>query len=152
MQHCSRPQLILRPFTGTVHRYRTEVTRYQHQHNILSSACDHGLTGAGDGPGSVEEAVLLPVLAVGAGRHCAGLRHHHQLPRRLPGLSSSPHYLPTLSSRVQSEEISCSYYALGILFMFLPVLFAILFFTVLLVRESAEFESVLEYVLIITLL
>ena len=59
--------------------------------------------------------------------------------------------LSTLSSRVQSEEISCSYYALGILFMFLPVLFAILFFTVLLVRESAEFESVLEYVLNITL-
>ena len=53
---------------------------------------------------------------------------------------------------MQSEEISCSYYALGILFMFLPVLFAILFFTVLLVRESAEFESVLEYVHIITLL
>ena len=58
----------------------------------------------------------------------------------------------TIPSRVQSEEISCSYYALGILFMFLPVLFAILFFTVLLVRESAEFESVLEYVHIITLL
>ena len=45
------------------------------------------LTEPGDGSGSAEEAVLLPVLAVGAGRHRAGLRHHHQLPRRLPGLS-----------------------------------------------------------------
>ena len=33
--------------------------------------------------------------------------------------------------------------------MVLPVAIAILFFTVLLVRESGEFESVLEYVIII---
>ena len=50
---------------------------------------------------------------------------------------------------IQEDEISCSYYQLGILFMVLPVAIAILFFTVLLVRESGEFESVLEYFIII---
>ena len=47
------------------------------------------------------------------------------------------------------DEISCSYYQLGILFMLLPVVFAIGFFTVILVRERAEFQSILEYFLII---
>ena len=54
-----------------------------------------------------------------------------------------------LSLSLQDHQIHCSYYQLGILFMLLPVLLAIVFFTVLLVRESAEFESVIEYILII---
>ena len=49
----------------------------------------------------------------------------------------------------QADEISCSYYHLAIVFMLLPVVIAVLFFTVLVVRESAEFESFLEYAVII---
>ena len=46
------------------------------------------------------------------------------------------------------EEISCAYYQLGILFMLLPVIFAMLFIGIILVMESGEFESVFEYLLI----
>ena len=45
-------------------------------------------------------------------------------------------------------SISCAYYQLGILFMLLPVIFAMAFIGIILVMESGEFESVFEYLLI----
>ena len=45
-------------------------------------------------------------------------------------------------------SISCAYYQLGILFMLLPVIFAMTFIGIILVMESGEFESVFEYLLI----
>ena len=42
-------------------------------------------------------------------------------------------------------DISCTYYQLGILFMLLPVIFAMGFICIILVMESGEFESVFEY-------
>ena len=46
------------------------------------------------------------------------------------------------------EEISCAYYKLGMLFMLLPVIFAIAFIGIILVVESGDFESLFEYLLI----